>query len=477
MPDLDNCQTSIHGTIHDRIVAMSNSSLRSLPSVDRLVRDAEQAGNNGVPRDELVSIARRVLAQARDALRAGIAAPSTDDLIAMVVSQAQQLVTPSLHPLINASGVIIQTNLGRAPLSDAALAAMQAVAQGYSNLEYDLDAGARGSRYGHLNALLARLTGAEAALAVNNNAAAVLFVLACFCAGKDVLVSRSQAVEIGGGFRIPDVLQQSGARLVEVGTTNRTYARDYANAITSDTAAILTVHRSNFRIIGFTRDPSDHELCHLVTEANILWFDDWGSGSLLQPDQYGLAHEPTVADRVAAGCDLVCFSGDKLLGGPQAGLIVGTEALIARLRKHPMLRALRVGKLTIAALEATLLSYLRGRAEQEIPVWQMISAPLETLKTRADTIVGRLGEHGHSATAIESQSTVGGGSLPGETQPSWAVALRGSPDRLHDRLRKGTPAMVGRITDDQLLLDMRSVLPAQDEMLIDAVLKAMSNVQ
>ncbi len=452
---------------------MSNSSLRALPSVDRLVSAVESEISNAIPRDALVHLARVVLADARQALADVGVAPSFDTLVTTVVAKARHLITPSLRPLINASGVIIQTNLGRAPLSEAAIAAMQAVGQGYSNLEYDLDAGERGSRYGHLNALLARLTGAEAALAVNNNAAAVFFVLSCFCTGKDVLVSRGQAVEIGGGFRIPDVLKESGARLVEVGTTNRTYAHDYTAAITPETAAILTVHRSNFRIIGFTHDPPDRELRQVANDTGILWIDDWGSGSLLQPGRYGLAHEPTVSDRVAADCDLVCFSGDKLLGGPQAGLIVGKETAIARLRKHPLLRALRVDKLTIAALEATLLSYLRGRAEQEIPVWQMIGARVETLQTRATTLATQLHELGYAVEITACQSAVGGGSLPGETLPSWAIAIGGSPDALHARLRHGDPAVVGRIVEEQLLLDLRTVLPHQDEALLQSVLAAL----
>lgn len=446
---------------------MNNASLRNLPSVDRLVRAVEARGLD-LPHAEIVHLARALLDETRRAI--GAMPPALDDLAAHVVTQARQLLTPRLRPLINASGVIIQTNLGRAPLSAAAIAAMQAVASGYSNLEYDLDAGERGSRYDHLNALLARLTGAEAALAVNNNAAAVFLVLTCFCAGKEVIVSRGQAVEIGGGFRIPDVLWQSGARLVEVGTTNRTYAHDYAAALTPDTAAILTVHRSNFRIIGFTHDPHEMELHHLAHEAGVLWIDDWGSGSLLPPARYGLAAEDTIPDRVAAGCDIVCFSGDKLLGGPQTGLIVGAQATIGRLRKHPLLRALRVDKLTIAALEATLQSYLRGRAEQEIPIWQMISAAPDTIRARAEQIVADARVAGVAAEVIACESAVGGGSLPGETLPSWAVTIPGAAAALHARLRQGDPAVVGRIVADRLLLDLRTVLPAQDELLREAVI-------
>lgn len=452
--------------------AMTHQALRALPSVDRLVNQAQLHINDQLPRDELVRIARAVLHNVRTTAN-GEPPPALEELVAVVVAQAEQLLQPSLRPVINASGVVIQTNLGRAPLSAGALAAMQAVAQGYSNLEYDLAAGERGSRYDHLGAVLARLTGAEAALAVNNNAAAVLLVLACFCTGKEVLVSRGQAVEIGGGFRIPDVLRQSGARLVEVGTTNRTYARDYADAITADTAAILTVHRSNFKIVGFTHEPHELELRHLAHEASLLWIDDWGSGSLLRSERYGLAAEDTIQDRVAAGCNIVCFSGDKLLGGPQSGLIVGGAELIARLRKHPLLRALRVDKLTLAVLEATLLSYVRSRADQELPVWQMISATTDALQARAQAFATQLAEAGHSVEVLASESTVGGGSLPGETLPSVAVALPGPPAALHARLRQGSPAVVGRILENRLLLDFRTVLPEQATALLQAVRSAL----
>lgn len=454
---------------------MSNTARRSLPSVDRLVRVVEEQTRGTLPRAEIVQLAREVVDAARRALADGEATPSVEELARQTLSAVERLIRPSLRRVINASGVVVQTNLGRAPLSPAALAAIQSVAQGYSNLEYDLDTGERGSRYNHLTAMLARLTGAEAALAVNNNAAAVLLALACFCAGKEVLVSRGQAVEIGGGFRIPDVLRQSGARLVEVGTTNRTYAHDYAAAITPETAAILTVHRSNFRVVGFTHDPHEMEIRHLAHEAGVLWIDDWGSGSLLRPERYGLAAEDTIQDRVAAGCDLVCFSGDKLLGGPQAGLIVGSSSAIGKLRQHPLLRALRVDKLTIAAMEATLLSYVQGRAEQELPVWQMISAPADSLHTRATAIVEQLRERGLSLAEVAGcESAVGGGSLPGATLTSWAIALTTTPDRLHARLRHGDPAVVGRIAEDRLLLDLRTVLPHQDTPLVDAVSAALA---
>ncbi len=444
---------------------------RALPSVEALLATLPA----DLPRTELVEIARAVLNEARTAIRAGAPAPTVELLGATVARRSAALIVPSLQPVINATGVILHTNLGRAPLSAAALQAISSVAGGYSNLEYDLAAGTRGGRYMHVTALLARLTGAQAALAVNNNAAAVLFVLSCFCAGREVIVSRGQAVEIGGGFRIPDVLRQSGARLIEIGTTNRTYARDYDAAITTDTAAILTVHRSYFQIPGFTHDPADQELQAIAHTHDILWIDDWGSGSLLQPGDYGLPHEATVPDRVAAGCDLVCFSGDKLLGGPQSGLIAGQQRLIDQLHAHPMLRALRVDKLTLAGLEATLLSYLRGQAPAEIPVWQMMSTPSTAIKQQALALAAALQQHGIATEVMACESTVGGGSLPTETLPSWAAAWRGGNlDGLAHRLRHGSPPVVGRIANDRLLLDLRTVLPGQHDLLLAAVVAACS---
>ncbi len=441
---------------------------RHLPAIDTLIAAAAVA----LPHAVAVDLARAVLDEARRAIAAGGAAPSADDLVAALRGRADALLA-GLRPALNATGVIIHTNLGRAPLSQAAIAALAAVAADYSNLEYDLAAGERGSRHDHLAALLAALTGAEASLVVNNNAAAVLLMLAGLCAGREVIVSRGQAVEIGGGFRIPDVLRQSGARLVEVGTTNRTYARDYAAAVGPDTAAILTVHRSNFQLVGFTHDPADSELRSLAAERGVLWLDDWGSGSLLQPAQFGLAAEATIPERVAAGCDVVCFSGDKLLGGPQAGLIVGRAAAIAELRAHPLVRALRVDKLTLAALEATLLAYVHGRAPAELPVWQMISAAAPELERRALALAATLRAAGLAATVIATQSAVGGGSLPGATLPSWAVAVHTTDAAaLAARLRAGRPAVVGRLADGVLVLDLRTVLPASDGALAGAVVAA-----
>ena len=359
--------------------------LRKLPSVDRLLQ--EPAVHNLVQtygHELTVEGLRHALDAARHQIRGGAPCPPIDEIAARAGAYLSVLARPTLRPVINASGVIIHTNLGRAPLSAETRAAMTAAAQGYTNLEYDLDAGRRGSRYVHAEQLLCRLTGAEAALVVNNNAGAVLLVLTALAHGQEVIISRSQLIEIGGGFRIPDVMRQSGARLVEVGTTNRTHLRDYQAAIGPETAALMRAHHSNFRIIGFTAEVPLNELVTLAREQGLLVFDDLGSGTLLDTAAFGLAHEPTIQESVAAGADVVSCSGDKLLGGPQAGIILGRAELIARLRQHPLTRALRVDKTTLAGLQATLLHYLKGEAVDKVPVWQMIAAPPDALKQRAE---------------------------------------------------------------------------------------------
>ncbi|HMP40277.1 MAG TPA: L-seryl-tRNA(Sec) selenium transferase [Roseiflexaceae bacterium] len=443
---------------------------RKLPAVDALVRSAIIEGGD-IPRDLLVAAARATLDAARQAIRDGYAAPAPAALAAAAVQRARTWLTPSLRPLINASGVILQTNLGRAPLSAAALAAMQAVGSGYSNLEYDITSGVRGSRSSHLTALLCRLTGAESALAVNNNAAAIYLVLLALAGGHEVIVSRGQAVEIGGGFRIPEVLPQSGAPPAEVGTTNRTYASNYEAAIGPPTALLMRIHTSNFRLSGFVHETSLADMVAVGRAHGVAVLDDLGSGTLLPTAPYGLAAEPTVQESIIAGADLVCFSGDKLLGGPQAGLIVGRADLINRLRQHPLARALRIDKTTIAGLEATLLSYLRGRAVEEIPIWRMIATPVEQLRQRAERIAARIS----GATIATTVATIGGGSLPGETLPSIAVALPGSrPDTLAQVLRCGDPPIIARITDAQLLIDLRSVPEEADLLLAEAILAALA---
>ena len=448
--------------------------LRKLPSVDRLLQEEPLAALVARWGHELtVEAAREMLAEARQAIRAGQACPADGILVQGVHERLQSRLRPTLKPAINATGVIVHTNMGRAPLSAGARAAMDAVALGYSNLEYDLNAGQRGSRYVHAEELLCRLTGAEAALVVNNNAAAVLLVLMAFAQGREVIISRSQLVEIGGGFRIPDVMRQSGATLVEVGTTNRTYARDYEAAITDNTAALMRVHRSNFQLMGFVHEPSLAEMMALLGERDLFLFDDLGSGTLLDTSPYGLAHEPTIQESVAAGASLVSCSGDKLLGGPQAGLILGSADLIGRLKRFPLTRALRVDKTTLAGLQATLRHYLLGEAQEMVPVWRMISQSEEMLKERASIWVRELWGLGIGAETVPGRSTVGGGSLPGETLSTWLVALAvNSPDAAAARLRAGEPPVIARIEDDRLVLDPRTVLPEQEDGLWSLVAEA-----
>ncbi|MEA3459837.1 MAG: L-seryl-tRNA(Sec) selenium transferase, partial [Chloroflexota bacterium] len=343
-----------------------------------------------------------------------------------------------------------------------------------SNLEFNLEAGRRGSRYIHAEGLLCRLTGAEAALVVNNNAGAVLLMLTALAKGREVIISRGQLVEIGGGFRIPEVMAQSGARLVEVGTTNRTYIEDYERAVTENTAALMRAHHSNFKMTGFVHEPELSELVELGREHGLLVLDDLGSGALLDTSACGLAHEPTLQESLAAGVDLVSSSGDKLLGGPQGGIILGREELISRLKRHPLTRALRVDKTTLAGLQATLLHYLEGKAPQKVPVWRMMATPLGEIGKRAQAWAGRLAEVDIPASVLDSRSAIGGGSLPGETLPTKLLAIEvDSPDELARRLRIGYPSVVGRIESDKLLLDPRTVLPEEDEVLLEAIKRAL----
>jgi L-seryl-tRNA(Ser) seleniumtransferase len=435
---------------------------RDLPSVDRLLRDPRLSG---LPSAVALSAAREVLEEARRAARDGGWGHAVADLPGLVEQRVREVTTPRLRPVINASGVIIHTNLGRAPLSPAALEAARQAGAGYSNLEFDLERGERGSRHSLVTDLLRRLTGAEDALVTNNNAAAMLLILTALGQGREAVISRGQLVEIGGGFRIPDIMRQSGMALVEVGTTNRTYAADHEAAITDQTAMLLRVHASNFVQVGFVHEPGLDELVEVANRHNLVVVDDLGSGSLLDTSRYGLAKEPMVQASVGSGSALVAFSGDKLLGGPQSGIIVGRATEMGRLRKHPLMRAIRPDKLTLAALSATLVHYVRGEAEREIPVWRMISAAVDSLEARARAAAAQLG-----GDPVMTESAVGGGSLPGQTQPSWAVALAAStPDRLAATLRHAQPPVIGRIEDDRVLLDLRTVLPEQDDALVQAV--------
>ena len=441
---------------------MASFSPRDLPSIDRLLQDARLAH---LPHGLAVSAARDVLDEARSAVRNGGWRFTPADLPRLILERVQDATAPKLKAVLNASGVVIHTNLGRAPLSRAALQAAEDAALGYSNLEYDLAAGERGSRHNLVTDLLRRLTGAEDALVANNNAAALLLILSALAQGREAIISRGQLVEIGGGFRIPDVMRQSGVTLVEVGTTNRTYAADFSSAITPTTALLLRVHSSNFAQVGFVHQPTLDELVEVGAQHALPLVDDLGSGALLDTTRFGLAREPMVQASVAAGVTLIAFSADKLLGGPQAGIIVGRAAEITKLRRHPLMRAIRPDKLTLAVLGATLGAYVRGDAEREIPVWRMISTPADALRDRADAFAARIG-----GETVETRSAVGGGSLPGQTQPSWAVALQDdSASALAARLRAANPPVVARIEDQRVLLDLRAILPEQDTLLERAV--------
>jgi L-seryl-tRNA(Ser) seleniumtransferase len=440
-----------------------SGALRRLPSVDRLLARPETGSLVDAHGRSLTTDAiRAALDGARAAIRNGGETPPDTDLIDRASELLRGWTRARPRPVINATGVIIHTNLGRAPLSKAALDAVEAAAAGYSDLEYDLPSGERGHRMAAVEDIACRVTGAEAALVVNNNAAAVLLALSALAAGKGVLISRGQLVEIGGGFRVPDVMAQSGARLIEVGTTNRTHRRDYETALVTssvEVAAILRAHSSNFRVIGFTTEVPLYELVEIGHWGGIPVMDDLGSGALLDTASYGLMHEPTAQESIAAGAALVCFSGDKLLGGPQAGMIAGRRDLVERCKTHPLARALRINKLDLAALSATLTHYLKGEAEREVPVWRMIGASVEEIERRAQELAGALRQTGYEVEVIRGQSTVGGGSLPGETLPTRLVALTvDSPDAFLAKLRAGDPPVVARIEADRVVFDLRTVM-------------------
>ena len=448
---------------------MNQSALRNLPSVERVVSTdtlADAVATYG--RGWVVDLTRDALAEERQGILTGSAPRSLAEIAETVRQTIDDLVTPSPRPLINATGVVIHTNLGRAPLSKAAMAAADAVARGYSDLEIDLSTGRRGSRQAHLQSLLRQITGAEAALVVNNNASALLLGLSALAAGREVIVARGEAVEIGGGFRIPDVLRQSGCTLVDVGTTNRTYVRDYADAVTDDTAAFLKAHASNFRVEGFTAAVAERDLVALGEQTGIPVLHDVGSGALLPTERYGLVHEPMPQEAIAAGIGLVFFSGDKLLGGPQAGVVVGKRELVNRLERHPLARAVRIDKMSLASLTATLTHYLSGNAESEVPVWRMISASPEAIKARAERWRNAIaGSSGYETAVVPARSAIGGGSLPGETLESWALSISTngagpSPESLLTALRGLSTPVIARIEDDTVRLDPRTVLPEQD---------------
>ncbi|MCL6447503.1 MAG: L-seryl-tRNA(Sec) selenium transferase [Armatimonadetes bacterium] len=461
--------------------------LRQLPAVHEVLQAPPVAGLLAVhPRAAVTEAVRAVLDRVRRQVAAGEGLPAAGEaellffLVREVVKAIEREARPNLRRVINATGVVLHTNLGRAVLSAKAQQAIQMAASGYTNLELNLETGRRGSRYAAVEGIITRLTGAEAALVVNNNAAAVLLALGTLAGGKEVIVSRGQLIEIGGSFRIPDVMRQSGAVLVEVGTTNKTYPDDYRRAISERTGLLLHVHTSNYRIVGFTRETTVAELVELGREFGLPVMSDLGSGVLIDLEPFGLPGEPTVQQVVEAGADVVTFSGDKLLGGPQAGIIAGKKDLLARMKKNPLTRALRIDKFTVAALEATLRAYLDlARAAGEIPVLKMLTAGKDALEPRARELARLLAGYagGRAEITVEQViSRVGGGALPTAELPSFAVTVRPadiSAEELSRRLRKGNPAVLGRIQEDLLLLDVRTLQEGEDEPLAGAVKNAL----
>lgn len=441
------------------------TSLRDLPSVDQLLQQATHL-IDAYGRPLMLDALRLTLdeTRARFKVNPDLKLPPTESILTRAESHLVLWTTSTLAPVINATGVILHTNLGRAPLSKATIEAMKAASESYSTLEYDLQKGQRGSRLIHAQAILQKLTGAEAAVVVNNNASAVLLVLSALANRKRVVIARTQLVEIGGGFRVPDVMKQSGAKLVEVGTTNKVRLSDYEETFQEPTALVMRAHRSNFKIVGFTEEPELKEIVDVAHRANIPVVDDLGSGAFLDTARYGLAHEPTVHESLAAGVDLVCFSGDKLLGGPQAGIILGRNELVDKIKKHPLARAVRADKNCLAGITATLLHYLKNEAEREIPIWKMMSLTLEQLKLRAEAWRNELGQ----GEVMQSESTVGGGSLPDECIATYVLALRvKSTDRFLKRLREGNPPVIARTENEKILFDPRTVL--DDELFLKAL--------
>ncbi len=441
------------------------NDLRKIPSLDSLLQQERSISLlDRFGRDLTVEGIRTALNTIRAETKNGKEIPSLDEIILLAQKMIEDWLQLSLTPVINATGIILHTNLGRAPLSQETLAAMQTVSAGYSNLEFDLAAGKRGSRSIHAEALIQRLTGAESALVVNNNAAAVLLVLSSLARNKRVIIANSQLVEIGGGFRVPDVMRQSGARLVAIGTTNRVHLADYEQALQEPAALVLSAHHSNFKIIGFTAEPALDQIAAAAHLAGIPLVDDLGSGALLDTGAFGLGHEPTVQEAMAAGADVICFSGDKLLGGPQAGIIIGRTELLDKIKRHPLARAVRADKLCLAGISATLLHYLKGEALSKIPVWQMISMQTSLIRQRAENWKVAL----ETGEIISGHSMVGGGSLPEENLPTWLLSLDvKKPNQFLGRLREMPQALVARVENERIVLDPRTVFPEQDKQVIE----------
>lgn len=447
------------------------NELQNLPSVDELLKNKHCAVlTSQYGRDLTLKALRQVLAEVRHEVRSSGAVKTLSEIVSLTETKLEDWLHPTLLPVINASGIILHTNLGRAPLSAETISAMSAVSGSYSNLEYDLTIGRRGSRSIHAESLLQLITGAEGALVVNNNAAALLLVLTALTKGKQVVIANSQLVEIGGGFRVPDVMRQSGAKLIAIGTTNRVHLSDYQIALAQPAAMVLVAHHSNFKIIGFTAEPELKDIVLAAQHAGLPLVYDLGSGALLDTAPFGLAHEPTVQEAMIAGADIICFSGDKLLGGPQAGIIIGKKELLDKIKKHPLARALRADKLILAGISATLTHYLKGEAIQKVPIWRMITMKPRTIKNRARTWQAAI----PAGKLIPSTSMVGGGSLPEESLPTTALSLQVvQPNLFLEKLRKLPLPIIARVEQEQVLLDPRTVLPEQDDALIDGVKKVM----
>lgn len=449
------------------------NDLRSLPSIDRLTSDPRISTLPGVSHSTTVSLAQQCLEKIRSDISKGQDCPTFDDIVSAIQAQALYLGSVGPTPVLNATGIILHTNLGRTSVSREAASAMLLAATEATNLEFELDTGHRGSRQVHIQPLLCQVSGAEAGMAVNNNASGVLLALAALARGKEIIISRGESVEIGGGFRIPDIIKQSRAKLVEVGTTNRTYLSDYEQAITPKTVALLKVHSSNFDMVGFTHEVSLNDMVHLSQQHSLLTFHDLGSGCLLDTTKFGLAYEPLVQESISSGVDLAFFSGDKLLGGPQAGIIVGRKSLIDRIAKYPLARSVRIDKIRLAGLAATLQHYIQGEATDRIPVWQMIATPVKDIERRASKIAELLKG---SAEIMNGESMVGGGSLPMSTLPTRLIAIpaKGKAAKIAQELRRYQPPVVVRVNKGMVLLDLRTITPANDDTIGKAVIQAVA---
>ena len=454
---------------------MSKVDLSAIPSVDAILQSSSaDILINTAGKELAVKAIRQSLDQIRKKMISGTPLPNVDVIIKDANEFAREWMRPSLFPVINASGIILHTNLGRAPLSDDTIKAMQEVSASYNNLEFNLQKGKRGKRSIHAEEILKKLTGAESALVVNNNAAAVLLILSALAKRKKVIIPNSQLVEIGGGFRVPDVMRQSGAKLIPIGTTNRIHLSDYLQALGDGASLVLNAHHSNFKIIGFTTEPKLEEVIAAAHNHSVPFVYDLGSGALIDTSHYGLAHEPTVFEAMSAGADIICFSGDKLLGGPQAGIIIGTSELMEKVKRHPLARAVRADKTCLSGISTTLTHYLKGEAEDKIPIWKMIALDIDTIHQRAQNWKKSIGQ----GNVIKGKSMVGGGSLPGENLPTYLLALDvPKANKFLTRLRALPFPIVARIENNQALFDPRTVLLNQEDAFLLGLKKVLENLE